>query len=301
LGFALCLAVVSGCAVANWNAIVALSSDIIPLKYRNRILGLASSGAAFAITLNGILIALFLPELSLQAFWVVGAGITTVIALLSFFYLPKPKEDKQDQSYNKPSIRPSAIIKSHPVALQAVLLSAFIGCISGPFLTFLSPFIVDELNGDSSQTGSIWTMIGVAGIVGGVIIGSLADKFGILTVIKFTLLSFALSIVALLWDAKLWILWCAASIFAFLYFPVWGLLASHISEYVDSKQSALIASLGRVGYGCGNAFASSVCGILLDLSSQFNQIDGFTLVYGWILSWAFISALWCQTMQRKNC
>ena len=300
LGFAVCLALVSGCAVANWNAIVALSSDIIPLKYRNRILGLASSGAAFAITLNGILIALFLPNLSLQTFWFVCAAITAVIALLSYFYLPKPNKEKEDQSYNKPSINPKIIINSHPVALQAVLLSAFIGCISGPFLTFLSPFIVDELSGNSNQTGSIWTMIGVAGIVGGLIIGSLADKFGIIQVIKFTLLSFALCIAALLWDAKLWILWTCASIFAFLYFPVWGLIASHISQYVDSKQSALIVSLGMVGYGCGNAFASSVCGILLDVSSQFDQINGFTLVYSWILGWAFIAALWCLRMQKVN-
>ena len=300
LGFAICLAFVSGCAVANWNAIVALSSDIIPLKFRNRILGLASAGAAFAITLNGILIALFLPELSLQAFWFVCAAITAAIAFLSFIYLPKPKEEAQEQNYQKPSINPKTILKSHPVALQAVLLSAFIGFISGPFLTFLSPFIVDVLKGDSNQTGSIWTMIGVAGIVGGIIIGALADKFGIIQVIKLTLLSFAACILLLLWDAKLWVLWACASIFAFLYFPVWGLIASHISDFVDSKQSALIVSLGMVGYGCGNAFASSLCGILLDISTQYSQIDGFTLVYSWVLASACLAALWCQTMLKKN-
>ena len=298
LGFAICLAFVSGCAVANWNAIVALSSDIIPLKYRNRILGLASSGAAFAITLNGILIALFLPELSLQTFWFICAGITATIALLSFIYLPKSNEESQEQHYKKPSINPKTILKSHPVALQAVLLSGFIGFISGPFLTFLSPFIVDVLKGDSNQTGSIWTMIGIAGIVGGIIIGALADKFGIIQVIKLTLLSFAGCILLLLWDAKLWILWACASIFAFLYFPVWGLIASHISDFVDSKQSALIVSLGMVGYGCGNALASSLCGILLDISSQYSQVDGFTLVYSWILAAACLAALWCQRMQK---
>jgi len=294
LGFAICLAFVSGCAVANWNAIVALSSDIIPLKFRNRILGLASAGAAFAITLNGILIALFLPELSLQAFWFVCAAITAAIALLSFIYLPKPKEEAQEQNYQKPSINPKTI------ALQAVLLSAFIGFISGPFLTFLSPFIVDVLKGDSNQTGSIWTMIGVAGIVGGIIIGALADKFGIIQVIKLTLLSFAACILLLLWDAKLWVLWACASIFAFLYFPVWGLIASHISDFVDSKQSALIVSLGMVGYGCGNAFASSLCGILLDISTQYSQVDGFTLVYSWVLASACLAALWCQRMQKAK-
>lgn len=300
LGFAICLAFVSGCAVANWNAIVALSSDIIPLKFRNRILGLASAGAAFAITLNGILIALFLPELSLQAFWFVCAAITAVIAIISFFYLPKPKEEAQEQSYHKPSINPKTILKSHPVALQAVLLSAFIGFISGPFLTFLSPFIVDALKGDSNQTGSIWTMIGVAGIVGGIIAGALADRFGIIQVIKMTLLCFAACILLLLWDAKLWVLWACASVFAFLYFPVWGLIASHISDFVDSKQSALIVSLGMVGYGCGNAFASSLCGILLDVSAQYSQVDGFTLVYSWILAAACLAALWCQRMQKSK-
>ncbi|MCF5038821.1 MFS transporter, partial [Pseudomonas lactis] len=43
LPFALCLALVSACAVSNWNAIAALVGEVIPASHRSRVLGLASS------------------------------------------------------------------------------------------------------------------------------------------------------------------------------------------------------------------------------------------------------------------
>ncbi|MEF9672858.1 hypothetical protein QNM99_13800 [Pseudomonas sp. PCH446] len=65
-----------------------------------------------------------------------------------------------------------------PVALHILLLSGFIGSISGPFLNFLSAFVTERLDAGPQVTGSLWTLIGACGALGGMSLGSLADRWG---------------------------------------------------------------------------------------------------------------------------
>src|SRR5471032_1629516 len=135
LPFALCLALVSACAVSNWNAISALAQEVIPATHRSRVLGLASSGSAFALCLNGLLIAL-LQGLSLRQFWLICAGLTLVVTLLTLWTLA-PLKEPAPREVKAPAL--SQVLRqwlklcvAQPVAMQIVLLSAFIGAISGP-------------------------------------------------------------------------------------------------------------------------------------------------------------------------
>ncbi|WP_269447902.1 MULTISPECIES: hypothetical protein [unclassified Marinomonas] len=41
-------------------------------------------------------------------------------------------------------------------------------------------------------------------------------------------------------------------------------------------------------------------GYFLNYSAQYSQVDGFTLVYSWILAAACLAALWCQRMQKAK-
>ncbi|XCY76897.1 MFS transporter [Pseudomonas sp. CBR-F] len=181
LPFALCLALVSACAVSNWNAISALAQEVIPTTHRSRVLGLASSGSAFALCLNGLLIAL-LQGLSLRQFWLICAGLTLVVTLLTLWALapikqPAPRESMAP-ALNQVLRQWLKLCVAQPVAMQIVLLSAFIGAISGPFLNFLSAFVSEQLQASASVTGSMWTLIGIGGVIGGLLLGTLADRWG---------------------------------------------------------------------------------------------------------------------------
>ncbi|NCE90302.1 MFS transporter [Pseudomonas sp. L13] len=298
LPFALCLALVSACAVSNWNAIAALVGEVIPASHRSRVLGLASSGAAFAICLNGVLIAL-LQGISLRYFWLMCAGLTLTVTLLTFWALAPLATGQHIKQSSAPSLRRVLrqwvnLCLEYPVALHILLLSAFIGGISGPFLNFLSAFASERLGANAQITGSLWTLIGIGGVVGGLLLGALADRWGTLRVMALSISAFGLAMLALLWQPSLNLTWLAAGLFALFYFPVWGLMAAYLSARLSPVQSLQVVSLSMVGYGLGSATANWLCGWLLQATGQFG------LVHGWIVCWVTASLLLLRLMARRQ-
>ncbi|NVZ23658.1 MFS transporter [Pseudomonas costantinii] len=297
LPFALCLALVSACAVSNWNAIAALAREVIPATHRSRVLGLASSGAAFAICLNGLLIAL-LQGLSLRQFWLICAGLTLLVTLLTLWALA-PHAEQAPRSSNPPAFSQVLtqwlrLCLEQPVALQIVLLSGFIGAISGPFLNFLSAFVSDRLHAGAAVTGSMWTLIGIGGVIGGLLLGTLADRWGALRVMALSIGAFGLAMLGLLWHPSLLLSWLAAGLFALFYFPSWGLMAAYLSARLNPVQSLQVVSLSMVSYGLASATANGMCGWLLQASGEF------AVVHAWIAAWVFASLLLLKRMAHRQ-
>lgn len=295
--FAACLALVSACAVSNWNAIAALAREVIPATHRSRVLGLASSGAAFAICLNGVLIAL-LQGLSLRQFWLICAGLTLLVTLLTLWALA-PHTEQAPRTAEAPAF--NQVLKQwlrlcleHPVAMQIVLLSGFIGAISGPFLNFLSAFVSDRLHASAAVTGSMWTLIGLGGAIGGLLLGALADRWGALRVLALSIGAFGLAMLGLLWHPSLLLSWLAAGLFALFYFPSWGLMAAYLSARLNPVQSLQVVSLSMVSYGLASALANGLCGGLLQASGEF------AVVHAWIVAWVLACLLMLKRMAHRQ-
>lgn len=298
LPFALCLALVSACAVSNWNAIAALVGEVIPVSHRSRVLGLASSGAAFAICLNGVLIVL-LKGISLTHFWLICAGLTLIVTVATFWALAPLAEAPRHKTQRKPSLRRELkqwlhLCLEQPVALHILLLSACIGGISGPFLNFLSAFVTEQLGASVQTTGSLWTLIGIAGAVGGLVLGSLADRWGALRVMALSISAFGLAMIASLWRPNLELMWLAAGLFALFYFPAWGLMAAYLSARLNPVQSLQVVSLSMVGYGLASATANGLCGWILQTTGQFSW------VHGWIVCSVAASVLLLRLMAGRQ-
>lgn len=298
LPFALCLALVSACAVSNWNAIAALASEVVPASHRSRVLGLASSGAAFAICLNGLLISL-LQGISLTGFWLICAALTLMVTLLTFWALAPLGAGATARPTVAPSLRSVLrqwlrICLEQPIAVHILLLSAFIGSISGPFLNFLSAFVTDRLGASAQTTGALWTLIGVGGVLGGLLLGMLADRWGALRVLMASIGAFGLALLGLMLQPGLSMVWLAAGLFALFYFPAWGLMAAYLSARLTPVQSLQVVSLSMVGYGLGSATANGVCGLLLEASSSF------AVIHAWIVCWVLASLLLLGLMAKHQ-
>ena len=296
LPFALCLALVSACAVSNWNAIAALAREVIPASHRSRVLGLASSGAAFAICLNGLLIT-WLQGLSLRQFWLICAGLTLLVTLLTLWalapYAEQAPRSSRPPAFNQVLKQWLNVCLEHPVAMQIVLLSGFIGAISGPFLNFLSAFVSDRLHAGAAVTGSMWTLIGIGGAIGGLLLGTLADRWGALRVLALSIGAFGLAMIGLLWHPSLLLSWLAAGLFAVFYFPSWGLMAAYLSARLNPVHSLQVVSLSMVSYGLASASANGLCGWLLQASGEFAG------VHAWIVGWVLAGLLLLKRMARR--
>ena len=271
---------------------------MIPASHRSRVLGLASSGAAFAICLNGILIAL-LQGISLGAFWLICAGLTLIVTGLTLWALAPL--GRQPDARSRAATSLGRVLRhwlrlclEQPIAVHILLLSGFIGSISGPFLNFLSAFASERLGAGPQVTGSLWTLIGACGALGGMSLGSLADRWGALRVMAISIGAFGLAMLGLLLHPGLLLTWLAAGLFALFYFPVWGLMAAYLSARLTPVQSLQVVSLSMVGYGLGSASANWVNGLLLQASGSF------AIIHAWIAGWVLASLLLLQVMARHQ-
>jgi predicted MFS family arabinose efflux permease len=240
-----------------------------------------------------------LQGISLRHFWLICAGLTLMVTLLTFWVLAPLATGQRIKKSSAPSLRRILrqwlkLCLDYPVALHILLLSAFIGGISGPFLNFLSAFASERLGANAQITGSLWTLIGIGGAVGGLLLGSLADRWGALRVMALSISAFGLAMLALLWQPSLNLTWLAAGLFALFYFPVWGLMAAYLSARLSPVQSLQVVSLSMVGYGLGSATANWLCGWLLQATGQFG------LVHGWIVCWVTASLLLLRLMARRQ-
>ena len=150
------------------------------------------------------------------------------------------------------------------------------------------------MGANAQVTGSLWTLIGIGGVVGGLLLGSLADRWGALRVMALSISAFGLAMLALLLQPSLSLTWLAAGLFALFYFPVWGLMAAYLSACLSPVQSLQVVSLSMVGYGLGSATANWLCGWLLQATGQFG------LVHGWIVCWVAASLLLLRQMVRRQ-
>ncbi|RUP84715.1 MFS transporter, partial [Corynebacterium propinquum] len=230
--------------------------------------------------------------------WLICAGLTLLVTLLTLWALA-PHAEQAPRSATPPTFSEVArqwlrLCLEQPVALQIVLLSGFIGAISGPFLNFLSAFASDQLQASATVTGTLWTLIGIGGAVGGLLLGALADRWGALRVMARSIGAFGLAMLGLLSHPSLLLSVWAAALFALFYFPSWGLMAAYLSARLNPVHSLQVVSLSMVSYGLASAAANALCGGLLQVSGEF------AVVHAWITGWVLASLLLLKRMARAK-
>lgn len=277
------LALVSACAVTHWNAIVDYVTDNFDKSVRSKILGLSSSGGAFAICLNGLLISLVLPVFGIQWFVSFCSFLTLIVFIMTLLYLPKSNKDKVVSSFDYKNVKSLIIdLLNSKLAVDIFIFSLFIGFFSGPFTNFISSYMLSGI-GTLEQSGQTWFLIGLFGAIGGVFVGAMTDRFDIIPSVRFLFIVFSISLIVLLIQPSVWSLYLCACIFGFMYFPIWGLMASYVGRFVDSKKSTTIISLSMVGYGVGNSLISYIWGNILDFMLEYNFSYAYEVIFLWVL------------------
>jgi MFS family permease len=139
----------------------------------------------------------------------------------------------------------------------------------------------------------MWTLIGIGGAIGGLLLGTLADRWGALRVLALSIGAFGLAMIGLLWHPSLLLSWLAAGLFAVFYFPSWGLMAAYLSARLNPVHSLQVVSLSMVSYGLASASANGLCGWLLQASGEFAG------VHAWIVGWVLAGLLLLKRMARR--
>ena len=296
------LILMGGCAASVWVPMVEVSQQVIKPQHQGKAFGLMSSGTSYGVFINSLLIAYILPVYGWKLMWAITALIVLVLCIYSSFRL---------RSYNKPTVintNENVIVSSSTVSLKdrilslprmttiAILLMMFLNGMSCiPYQTYLSSFLVNDRGVDVETSAYVWSIIGITGMVGGFLMGWLADKITVRWALFFTYLILTASTYTLLFvDIDKISLFAMAVSFGLAFYAIFGLVPAYISKVYKNQTAALVFSFGNIALGCGGLIGNVLGGVFKANTGNFEYI------YLLIIAAAIGSAILSIFMKSEN-
>lgn len=156
-------------------------------------------------------------------------------------------------------------------AFFSCLIYFLVGMICMTFTGWLNTYL-DELEPMSSLAGSTWSVIGISGMACGLLIGRLADKKGHDVTLLLMAAGFALGLTVFSFDPLSYAFLAGAS-YGLMYFPVWGVLSSWLSQRYSPIATMQLSGIGMVASAIGGSLGNVLAGQIL------NQTGSLALMY----------------------
>lgn len=272
------LTLMAGSAAVCWAAIVELISRYGQTHNRSFNLSAASSGTAWGYSINGLLILLLVPLFGWRSVWALAGVISLVIVWWTLSYLKSLKSaDISIIKVRAPALSAQQLMRvifTERTALMACLICLVSGFAAMPFSTWFSSYLA-EMNIASEVGSYTWTIIGMTGMVAGILVGKLSDKFGHGLALFAIFASFALSLTLFNRDPEHYALLTGIG-YGLMYFPMWGVLAAWVSRSYNSTVTMQINGLCMVTFGLGGAIGNLIAGYIQETQGSLSLM--FTLI-----------------------
>lgn len=277
------LTIMGAGAAAVWVPMVAVAQQVIPMRHRAKALGLMSSGTAYGVFVNGLIIPPLMASGAVGAWrsvWL-SVGIAAVALLaLGIWRLrglritaSAPLTVHQDATASRWQML------ARPLTLLLVVTMFLNGLACMPFQTYLAPLLQDDLGQPIEVAGRLWSFIGIAGMGSGFLFGLLADRISIkwAMVATYLVLSAAAALILAVALRGLPVgaaTIAAAMLFAAAFNAIYGLVPAYISTTFSGTSATLLFGLGNIAIGLGGLIGNVVGGYARDWSGSFALIYG---------------------------
>lgn len=282
------LLTLAGVAAASvWVPMVAVAQEIIPVKHQGKAIGLMSSGTAYGVFVNGLAVPIILPEQGWRFVWVFVFVISLIAFLWGLLRLSTSKQNNEikENIINNINEKPSlSSIVSHPSCLIILLMMFLNGIACMPAQNYLISFLREDLGYSIGQASNAWTAIGLIGMVGGFIMGTVADKFSVHKSLILTYILLAVSTSLFLHHSSPYEIYLGAAIFGLSFNAIFGLIPAFVSLNFSKDLSTVIFGLATVLLGLGSMIGNLFGGVIHDFAKSFLPIYQISTLTALILA-----------------
>lgn len=275
------LTVMGAGAAAVWVPMVAVAQQVIPTRHRAKALGLMSSGTAYGVFVNGLIIPPLMTSVddaSWRSVWLAVGAIAVSLLVLGCWRLHghhmgagsvlRATEEPGAGRWHK---------LARPLTLLLVVTMFLNGLACMPFQTYLVPLLQDDLGQPIEFAGRLWSIIGVVGMASGFLFGLLADRISIkwAMVTTYVVLGGAGALILAVATGGLPVApatIAAAILFAAAFNAIYGLVPAYISTTLSGASATLLFGLGNIAIGLGGLIGNVVGGFARDWSGSFTPI-----------------------------
>ena len=299
------LIALAGTASAVWTPMVEATQRFIPPQHHGRALGLMSSGTAYGVFINGLIIQFFLDDYGWRFIWLASFILTACLwvgAWVLFFRTRRRAQTGTRSGVAEVAVHPVAsrpLVRAHATAPPSVRAHAaapslnaprrlailvivsmfFHGFACVPFQNYFSSFLVAEYGYRVVETATAWKIIGVVGMFSGFLMGWLGDRITIRWSLMISLILLLISTLMLIVGlAQGYWIWLIAICFGMAFYPIFGLVPAFIARNFSGARASRIFGLGNVGLGIGAALGNVVGGALKTATGSF--VSSYTLFLG---------------------
>lgn len=269
------------CAAAAWVPIVNIVNRFVPEKHLSKTMGFISSGTSYGIFMVGFAIPMLVEHYQWHFVWIFfGCGslcffiLSTMFFVFSFplsMYFETSTHKKPDKLTDKAFCTP---LDKHKIFFLMIIMF-LTGMSFIPFQTYLMPYIREDIHFPIEVGGYVLNIIGLLGIISGLAIGMLADRYSIRqTLLIIYALIFSSAALLSFFPYK-WSILVSASFFGISYFGTFGLIPTYISKVISKRRSAFVFGICNFALGTG--------------SSIGNYLGGWSHQYNATFRWIYIS------------
>lgn len=277
---AIFLTTAGAAAAAVWVPMVAVAQNCIPIKHQGKAIGLMSSGTAYGVFVNGLVVPVLLPEYGWRAVWVFAALLACTFFTWGWVRLSTLPDDRQadtsnlsasstENSNERVSIRQLFRQPSVLIILAMMFLNG-IACM--PAQNYLISYLRDDLGYDLAIAGRAWSTVGLFGMVGGFVMGALADKIGVQKSLTLTYLLLSVATALFLHHGSTYSIYLGAAIFGLVFNAIFGLVPAYVSLTFPKNTATLIFGLATVLLGVGSMIGNFYGGMMHDALNSFSVV-----------------------------
>ena len=309
------LIALAGTASAVWTPMVEATQRFIPPQHHGRALGLMSSGTAYGVFINGLIIQFFLDDYGWRFIWLASFILTACLwvgAWVLFFRTRRraqtgTRQEAQTEAQSGAVADTAGVgAEAHPanphgfnaprrLAILVIVSMFFHGFACVPFQNYFSSFLVAEYGYRVVETATAWKIIGVVGMFSGFLMGWLGDRITIRWSLMISLILLLISTLMLIVGlAQGYWIWLIAICFGMAFYPIFGLVPAFIARNFSGARASRIFGLGNVGLGVGAALGNVVGGALKTATGSF--VGSYTL----FLAAALVGCVLCFYLIDSN-
>jgi len=141
-----------------------------------------------------------------------------------------------------------------------------------PAQNYLISYLRDDLGYDLAVAGLAWSAIGLFGMVGGFVMGALADKIGVQKSLTLTYLLLSLATGLFLHHGSAFAVFLGAAIFGLAFNAIFGLVPAYVSLTFPKNTATLIFGLAIVLLGVGSMIGNFYGGMIHDALNSFSIV-----------------------------
>lgn len=259
------MAVAGACSAGVWIPCASIVSAYAPQARRGLAFGVVTAGIGMAIAFTGQVTswvhALF-GEGSWRPVWGVVMALSAVILVLQLAFL-RPVEQQPDHVPQRVPVR-----QVLPGAVPLLLCYGVYGASFALYTHFLVAALQDSLGYDSGRAAEAYSLLGVASVFGGVVLGRASDRLGrrfVLTV-SLALVGGAAAVIALRIDALV-----LGSVIAYglLMTGIGTIVVAYLSDQLEPRDMAAAFGSITLSIGLAQLVAPPLGGWAADATGSF--------------------------------